>query len=315
MFIPLLNKLAAKIEQISIKDLYTNPFLLAKSLRGLQELLKVDAIISIFDTTLEAEACGCEIDWKENGPIIVSHPASEGDLKISPEEILKRGRIPVVMEAIRQLKITVGSTTPIGVVITGPLTITEHLIGYNILKALEEDPNFVNTIVKTVCKILTSLCRQYCELNVDFIILADGNLSEAPSEYISENLSKHLRPFWNVARYHVIPTILLQGKVGDDKVTEEVFKLDLDGFILTSQIKLDSIPHSVISKKIIGIALPIEIFHCNIEDVKDILYEAKQSVMQIPHSFITTEWEVSLDVSMELLRRITSQIKDLLVTL
>ena len=63
-FIPLVCSFAAKLRQISVKELFTNPTTLANSLRDAYKLFGYDAVLNAFDPSLEAEALGCEVKWE-----------------------------------------------------------------------------------------------------------------------------------------------------------------------------------------------------------------------------------------------------------
>lgn len=102
-FIPWVSTFAARLEQISVKEMLSDPTTLSKSLENAQKLFGYDAIISVFDPSLEAEACGCRIAWGAEGelPTVIGHPLMEGatieDLDFS--EIEKRGRLPIILES------------------------------------------------------------------------------------------------------------------------------------------------------------------------------------------------------------------------
>src|SRR3989304_10076929 len=95
-FIPWVCSFAAQLEQIEMEAMLSDSGLLSRALINSQKLFGYDAIVNVFDPTLEAEACGCNVDWSQNEtlPCVVSHPLSEGattdDLDISNFE--KRGR-------------------------------------------------------------------------------------------------------------------------------------------------------------------------------------------------------------------------------
>ena len=57
-FIPWLCTFAAQLEQVQVEAMLSDPGLLSRSLVNAQKLLGYDAIVNIFDSSLEAEACG-----------------------------------------------------------------------------------------------------------------------------------------------------------------------------------------------------------------------------------------------------------------
>jgi uroporphyrinogen-III decarboxylase len=63
-FIPWVSGFAARLEQLPLEDMLSDAGLLSRALLNARTLYGYDAIISIFDQSLEAEACGCRLDWE-----------------------------------------------------------------------------------------------------------------------------------------------------------------------------------------------------------------------------------------------------------
>lgn len=122
-FIPWVCSFAAQLEQIQTKAVLSDAGLLARSLLNAQKLFGDDVIIDVFDPSLEAEACGCKVDWVKDGqpPRVTSHPLNEGAAieALDVSNFDKRGRIPVVIEATNRLKIIRGKEVAIIGTITG----------------------------------------------------------------------------------------------------------------------------------------------------------------------------------------------------
>ncbi|MDY7038413.1 MAG: uroporphyrinogen decarboxylase family protein, partial [Thermodesulfobacteriota bacterium] len=64
-FLPMVCSLAAKIQAIPVKTMLTNPTKMAIAFQKTQKLFGYDGIFNIVDSTLEAEACGCQISWSD----------------------------------------------------------------------------------------------------------------------------------------------------------------------------------------------------------------------------------------------------------
>jgi len=60
VFIPFVYGLAAKLEQIPLAEITSDASYYAHSLEDACELFKYDGIVNNFDSTIEAELCGCE---------------------------------------------------------------------------------------------------------------------------------------------------------------------------------------------------------------------------------------------------------------
>ena len=64
---------AARLQHLSYQQVAGDPTLLANSLQSAQKLFGCDGLIVLVDDTLEAEACGCGVEWHEDEPVVVSH--------------------------------------------------------------------------------------------------------------------------------------------------------------------------------------------------------------------------------------------------
>ena len=139
-FIPWLGGHTAKLEQISLRTMTTDPGKLSTALQNAWKLYGHDAITSPFDPTLEAEACGCELIWQyDDQPLPVAHKLQNSPginmLDISDPE--KRGRLPVVLEAMQRIKTALGQTVALIPVVTGPISLASQLLGKDIIKEID----------------------------------------------------------------------------------------------------------------------------------------------------------------------------------
>jgi len=85
-----------------------------------------------FDFVVEPEALGCKIRWgtgPESVPAVLTHNFEKPeDLKM-PNNLLEKGRIPVVLEAIKIVRKEVGDFLPISSLALGPFTLAGELQG------------------------------------------------------------------------------------------------------------------------------------------------------------------------------------------
>jgi [methyl-Co(III) methanol-specific corrinoid protein]:coenzyme M methyltransferase len=127
---------------------------------SLYELVGLECARIPFCLTVEAEAMGCKVNLgsEDKTPLVMESPfQNASDIKI-PTDFLHNGRIPVVLEALKKLKEKYGDTLPIIVGITGPFTLTGHLLGvekmvrymrtkpYEIESALDVSMEYVNAL-------------------------------------------------------------------------------------------------------------------------------------------------------------------------
>lgn len=211
-FIPLLFTLAGRLMQISTKEMLSDPTYLANSLQNAQKLFGYDAILNSLDPSLEAEACGCRVEWESDDqlPKVVTHPleGNEAPKDIDLSDIVRRGRLPVVIEATRRIELVAGKQVGIIGAVTGPVTLARHLRGKGLLQELEGAPEKAKQVISLAGKGIVSVVKSYCELKVDAIMVADELLCKIAPAHLPA-MRAVLQPIWNVARFYGAHTILL----------------------------------------------------------------------------------------------------------
>ena len=237
-FIPWVCSFAAQLEQIQVKAMLSDAGLLSRALINTQKLFGYDAIVNVFDPSLEAEACGCKIDWgkDESLPEVTSHPLSEGaaigDLDFSDLE--KRGRLPVVLEATKRLNIIKGKEVAIIGMITGPLTLAKHLKGESFIDSPNQDIDEAADIISTAGSISLKMCRIYCELGVDAVVIAEEMPAQLNPAIFQEVVSS-LRSIWNVSRFYNVHSLILSKGCRDEHV-EPILDLQADGVAVSGEL-------------------------------------------------------------------------------
>ena len=143
------------------------------------ELYKPDGIPVAFDLQIEAEALGCRLKWADdNPPAVISHPLAEGmsiDLLTIPDS--SEGRIPVVMDAAKQLRLNHPGLALYGL-ITGPFTLALHLMGTDIFMKMFEEPDYVHRVMRFATDIAKFMSGNYLESGCDVIALVDPMTSQ-----------------------------------------------------------------------------------------------------------------------------------------
>mgnify|MGYP004703333427 CR=1 FL=1 len=129
-----------------------------------------DGIPVVFDLQLEAEALGCKVIWaKENPPSVVGHPLAQGvsldELKIPVAE----GRIAVVLEAAKELRVQNPDIALYGLV-TGPFTLGLHLLGTDIFMQMFMDEAAVHRLMRFCTDVSKEMSRLYAEAGCDIKI-------------------------------------------------------------------------------------------------------------------------------------------------
>ncbi len=172
---PLVFSYAANLRSLSPREMLSDPTLLANSLADARGLFGYDALVAWFDTTCEAEACGCRLDWSDGTPRVVGEPpvAAGPARDLDPEGIETRGRVPVALEVVKRLNRVAGREVTLLCAVTGPLTLFRHLRGCRHGAASLEDPSSAARTLELAGEIATRMVRLYGELGLDGVIIAE----------------------------------------------------------------------------------------------------------------------------------------------
>lgn len=293
-FLPWVCSFAAKLEQLPIRRALSDATLLSKSLRNCQKLFGYDAIINIFDSTLEAEALGCKIEWagSEEAPRVISHPLAEGasTLDFDLSQFDKRGRIPVVIETTKRLSIEKGREVAIIGFITGPLTLSRYLTNCWPVSGWKSGTESVTELIELVQKVIVRLCRLYCECSVDAIVIADEMFSQMDVD-LYRMVAPGMRTVWNITRFHNAHSIILTNKAESNRF-ESIFELPASGVVLSgntdySAIKTAALRHNRCFS-----------FGISCSSMTDIPGQAKKSLKDCLGTgekrgvFLSTDWEI-----------------------
>ncbi len=150
-----------------------------------------------FDLCVEAEALGCEINVYAHSEDIlyptirkkVIHSEEEMELTI-PEGLNKRGRIPLVCEAIRLLKKDIGDDVAVGSYVLGPFTLAGQIMELNdLLKLSFKKPDKVGRLLDILTEVIIIVAKEYEEAGVDYITVREMG---ATSDVLSPRVFKSL---------------------------------------------------------------------------------------------------------------------------
>ena len=147
---------------------------------SLYELAGLENARIPFCLTVEAEALGCKVDLggKDKTPQIIESPFNSADDIEAPSDFLDRGRIPVVLEALKILKDKYDDTLPIVVGITGPLTLAGHLLGVeNLVRYMKLRPSEIETAVDNTLDVCMDYVDAISDVGPDIICVAEPTAS------------------------------------------------------------------------------------------------------------------------------------------
>ncbi len=306
-FIPWVGTFAAQLEQIQAEEMLSDPGLLSNSLLNAQKLFGYDAIVPVFDQSLEAEACGCEIDWANEGstPRVISHPltdgASPGD--VDKPDIEKRGRIPVVLEALKRMNILRGKQVAFFAVVTGPLTLASHRVGDALAADLKAGSEQAAKAAAIAGSIDLKLCRKYCEVGVDAIVIADPMLATTDVT-MYRTIAAPLKSIWNVTKFFGAHSLILTTGCSDDRV-EPILDLQAEGVALGASIGAEGLEQAALARKVCyGTTI-----------ATDTGWVPEKGNGSSPNGakghFLTTDWEVPFETDVSAMHRLMTAIRDI----
>ena len=302
-FIPWVGTFAAQLEQIQAEEMLSDPGLLSNSLLNAQKLFGYDAIVPIFDQSLEAEACGCEIEWPEEGgtPRVTSHPIADGASveDVDKPDIEKHGRVPIVLEALKRMNILRGKQVAFFAVVTGPLTLASHLAGEGFVAELESGSEQAGKTLAAAGSVGLKLTRKYCEAGVDAIVIAEPMLATASAAGYT-SIAGPLKSTWNVTKFFGVHTLVLSTGCNDDRV-EPVLGLQAEGVALGAKVGQDKLGEAALARKA-----------CYGTSVQVRRNEVTNTVLGTRDGrghFLTTDWEVPYETDVNAMHQLMAAIK------
>ncbi len=150
-----------------------------------------------FDLCIEAEALGCEINVYAHSedllyPTIkkkLIHNEAELDIVI-PSGLTGRGRVPLMVEAIKLLKKDIGTEAAIGTYVLGPFTLAGQIMELNdLLKLSFKKPDKIGKLLDQMADTIIEVAREYEKAGADYISVREMG---ATSDVLSPRVFKSL---------------------------------------------------------------------------------------------------------------------------
>ena len=174
------------VTQLGIKDTMTamNAYFpdahndaekMAKLGSALIELAELENARIPFCMTILAEAFGCEINFgtDEITPSIKKHLFPVDKLEI-PGNFLERGRIPIVRDAVKILKSTIGDEYPIIVGIEGPFVLVSQIFGIEqLMRWCITDTEKIKEFTKVTTEAIIMYANHILKSGADIICIPD----------------------------------------------------------------------------------------------------------------------------------------------
>jgi hypothetical protein len=309
VFVPIIYRLAARIEQTPLQDMVSDPTSYANILENAWKLIRQDAIITSFDTSLEAEIFGCQVEWQDDYEL----PMVSGwtNCELSGASLENSGRLPVLLEATKRLIQTRGREVAIIGVMTGPCSLAT-----NIAEQAKPDKEYpFEEIVALAGGQLTKYTRSLGEVKVDAIIIREDLLAEKYTEEFLSHEKAYTAAYttlFNLTRFYNLAGLLMTkgGKLED--LFTIVQKLGPNGLILTDQ-KLDEAElrflKDLSASRKLAIGLPLPLADPEEAAAQLHIYEDFISEFKPGGFFYTSDGEFPPDIPLEVVRDVVSRIK------
>jgi uroporphyrinogen decarboxylase len=190
-WVPFAGVHAGKLRGYSAYEVLKDSKKLVESLLAVNQIYDPDGQPVIFDLQVEAEILGCDLLWAKSAPpSVASHPL-ENKLEI-PSRLPEAGdgRLPMILEAMGEMKRAVGDHTALYGLVCGPMTLASHLRGTEIFMDTFDNASFLEELLafsQAVCLRMASL---YQDAGMDVIAVVDPLVSQVSPRHFKQFLSK-----------------------------------------------------------------------------------------------------------------------------
>jgi [methyl-Co(III) methanol-specific corrinoid protein]:coenzyme M methyltransferase len=162
---------------LALGDVHQDANKMAAAAATTYRLSGFESAVAPLDLCVEAEALGAQVDFQAGAPrpvfptVLQPAAASAADLDLRlPLDLTRRGRLPVVAEALRLLKADVGQEVVVGAWVPGPFTLALHLLAPgDVLLDVAQAPEAVGRLLDPLADALAEVARFYREAGADFI--------------------------------------------------------------------------------------------------------------------------------------------------
>jgi [methyl-Co(III) methanol-specific corrinoid protein]:coenzyme M methyltransferase len=159
---------------LSLPEVHQKAESMSQLALGAYKILGFDAVRVPFCQTIESEALGCKVSYRDFIPRIEEALYNLNDLPKFPENILSMGRIPELLRAVTLLKGEVGEQALILGGVVGPLTISRSLLdSVPLLRASVRAPDKLRLFLDVGSLAAIHMAKALLEAGADAIVVED----------------------------------------------------------------------------------------------------------------------------------------------
>lgn len=278
LFAPIAFTLASRVENLPLRSFLGNATKISNALRQIHRPLRTDAVSCYFDPFLEAEALGATIQPAseyESSTLRWSSTSEPGQLPeglASPDDVLKRGRMPVVLDVIRRLKTMLRDESLLMVALSGPLTLAARLVGLS--SQLPVNPEGLpNAALEIATGVITNSSKAFAQAGANLVFLREEfNLTQ--DLHPIEDWLSTLQPILNIIRfYEALPVLHIVRENASAENINYVLNSGAKCVVCLPPQGLHSLfadSRSGTSSKVLAVALPTSVFHHEQRGVVDL---------------------------------------------
>jgi [methyl-Co(III) methanol-specific corrinoid protein]:coenzyme M methyltransferase len=161
------------------------------------KLFGFECAVAPFDLCIEAEAMGCEINVYAHSEDLL-YPTikkklinNEAEMELSiPSNLATRGRVPLMVEAIKLMKKDIGGEAAVGSYVLGPFTLAGQVMELNdLLKLSFKKPEKIGKLLDQMTNVIIQVAGEYQKAGVDYITVREMG---ATSDVLSPRVFKSL---------------------------------------------------------------------------------------------------------------------------
>jgi len=185
-WVPFAGVHAASLIGNNATEVLTDGAILLEALREVKKLYAPDGMPVIFDLQVEAEILGCELIWADEAPAAVASHPLEGVKDMlcnckqpSPE----KGRLPMILDVMKTMKIEVGEDTALYGLICGPFTLASHLRGNDLFMDMILDEDYVKELMEFTTVTALKMIDMYIDAGMDIIAVVDPLVSQISPDH------------------------------------------------------------------------------------------------------------------------------------
>ncbi len=171
-------------------DAHHDPEQMVRAGAAAHVLCGLESVKVPFDMAVEAQALGGEVDFggETTLPKLRVPPFGAPEEFRIPDDLLTRGRFPVVLEAIRLAREKFGRQVPVISSMLGPFTLAGCLFGVETLLVwMLEEPEKVQAVVATATRLVTRYIEAQFQAGAHIVQVGDPTASGdliSPAQYV-----------------------------------------------------------------------------------------------------------------------------------